>query len=148
MCSAPARLPQLNGCAGHVPLALSPVGAAQAVAAPEPAPAKRCTSACGTPDGQMRRVCALPYASYARSGTTAAIMTTRSLTEGINSRADLAGKAVGTWTDYLEKLAKDGIPAIGYKWWAGVGLGRAVCMLCALGACELRQPVQRASFAS
>lgn len=50
------------------------------------------------------------------TGTTAAIMTTRSLTEGINSRADLAGKAVGTWTDYLEKLAKDGIPAIGYKW--------------------------------
>lgn len=44
------------------------------------------------------------------------MMTTSSLTEGITSRADLAGKAVGTWTDYVPKLRAEGIPAIGFEW--------------------------------
>jgi hypothetical protein len=50
------------------------------------------------------------------TGATAAILTTTSLTGGINSRNDLVGKAVGTWEDYVPKLNEDGLPTIGYKW--------------------------------
>ena len=43
-------------------------------------------------------------------------MTTQSLTGGISSRSDLVGKAVGTWTDYVDRLKGEGIPAVGYAW--------------------------------
>ena len=61
-------------------------------------------------------VAASPNPPKTCSGATAAILTTRSLTEGIHSRADLVGKAVGTWTDYVDKLKADGIPTVGYAW--------------------------------
>jgi hypothetical protein len=50
------------------------------------------------------------------TGATAAILTTSSLTGGINSRTDLIGKAVGTWEDYVDRLADSGLRAVGYKW--------------------------------
>lgn len=43
-------------------------------------------------------------------------MTTTSMTEGIVSRADLVGKAVGAWDDYADKLRAQGIAAVGFKW--------------------------------
>lgn len=49
-------------------------------------------------------------------GVTAAILTTQSLTEGINSRADLVGRAVGTWEEYVPKLRAEGLAAVGFKW--------------------------------
>lgn len=69
------------------------------------------------------------------SGTTAAIMTTKSLTQEVNGRSDLAGKKVGTWEDYVAKLQGEGISAIPFKWWVDRGLQSArACLRAACGA--------------
>lgn len=62
-----------------------------------------------------------------RRGATAAILTTQSLTEGINSRADLVGKAIGTWDMYVDKLRAEGLPTFGFKWWVGTREGPLKC---------------------
>jgi len=49
-------------------------------------------------------------------GATAAILTTQQLTGTVKSKGDLLGKAVGTWTGYVDKLAKEDIPTIGMRW--------------------------------
>lgn len=56
-------------------------------------------------------------------------MTTKSLTQEVNGRSDLAGKAVGTWEDYVPKLEAEGIAAVGYKWWVGSRL-QSCCAAC------------------
>ena len=50
------------------------------------------------------------------AGATAAFLTTQQLTGATSTRADLAGRAVGTWTKYVDRLAKEGIPAVGMRW--------------------------------
>jgi len=52
------------------------------------------------------------------SGATAALLATQQLngSGGIKTRADLLGKAVGTWTGYVAQLAREGITTVGLRW--------------------------------
>lgn len=47
---------------------------------------------------------------------TAALVTTTRLNSAIDGKGDLPGKAVGTWTPYVDNLKKYNIAATPLKW--------------------------------